>query len=104
MSYISEKINEVNLNKPVASCTINELLIIISHLGSQIPKTEKAELYPAKDFLTKDEAREYLGSISMVTLDRIIKENKTLVCRPTADRVCFFREDLKAYMLSTKTK
>ncbi len=89
----------------VVMMTMDELQAYSSNLVSNtiasLPKPENGHRYP--EFLTRSQACEFLGGISLPTLDNLAKKGLITVFRPTPDRVVFHIEQLREYLLSQKS-
>lgn len=90
----------------VVMMTMDELQAYSSNLVNStiasLPKPENNNRYP--EFLTRSQAAEFLGGISLPSLDKLVKERKLIVRHPTPDRSVFWIEDLRSHLLIQKSR
>ncbi len=54
------------------------------------------------EFMTKAQAREYIGGLSQPTFDKLVAAGAIAPCDVSEGRLVFWKEDLKKYVLSKK--
>jgi hypothetical protein len=54
------------------------------------------------EFMTKLQARQYIGGLSQPTFDKLVASRAISPCDVSEGRLVFWKEDLKTYLLSKK--
>ena|SRR4028118_1999623 len=101
MSPIANSVNHIDENTPLFTLTVKQFLAFAEQLPTKADESP-SDKEPEKIFLSRHEARQFLGGISLTNLDKLAKEGKLQPCRPTPDRIFYYLPDLVTYMLSTK--
>jgi hypothetical protein len=104
MSTLTNVADGIDLSKPLDRLTVAEFWQSGEHILKKLLESHSPQIAtkPKKKFVTKKEACEALGNISLVTLDRLTSLGKITAYRPTSDRVVFCLEELEQYVFSTK--
>jgi len=94
------------MNKPTAFFPI-DLEELQHFIRTTIQETVRVNTPPPTtsqhpELLTKKEAMKFQGDVSTPTFDKLVKEGKIHKYKPSEGRVLFLRNELIAYVITTK--